>query len=133
VDGQPIKFEIVFEGRVSIGMEHLGGTDVPCLDQPSCIAEKFLANADQGADDAYWGRDIIDLAFMIDGWGIEPAREGLAIARQGYGEVVVRAAGDAARRLQVDDKWRQRCMTRLSVSSPRRLAAGLTALANPLK
>lgn len=129
VGGQPIKFEIVFEGRVSIGMEHLGGAEVPCLDQPSCIAEKFLANADRGADDAYWGRDIIDLAFMIDAWGSKPAREGLAIARRAYGEVVVRAAGDAARRMQADDKWRQQCVARLAVSSPRRLTAGLAALA----
>jgi hypothetical protein len=133
LDGQPMKFEIVFEGRIPLGLEHVGGTDVPCLDRPSCIAEKFLANADRGGDDAYWGRDVIDLAFMIDAWGIEIAKHGLEVARGAYGDVVVRAAGEAAGRLQGDAKWQQKCLERLSMKPSGRLTAGLRALAMPMR
>jgi len=128
MNGRMLKFEIVFEGRVSIVAESVAGTAVPCLDQASCFAEKFLANADRGADDATAGRDIIDLAFMIDAWGVALATEGLAVACDAYGEVVVEAAGQAAARMLVDTAWRRRCIERLAVSDARRMVAGLRAL-----
>jgi hypothetical protein len=127
--GSMLKFEVVFEGRVPIAAESVAGTAVPCLDRVSCFGEKFLANADRGADDESSGRDIIDLAFMIDAWGIDLAAKGLAVARNAYGEVVVEAAGQAAARMLANVAWRRRCIERLALSNVPRLMAGLGALA----
>lgn len=48
VDGEPVKFEIVFEGRLSLTGAAPGLFPVDALDQTSCIAEKLLAHADRG-------------------------------------------------------------------------------------
>jgi len=128
VAGHLLKFEMVLEGRIAIVAEAVPGTEVPCLDQVSCVAEKFLANADRGLDEAFLGRDVIDLSFMIDAWGVGIAKKGLAVAREVYGDVVVKTAGRAAVRMLEDSAWRTRCITRLAVSGTPRLMAGLRAL-----
>ena len=74
IGGSKVKIEIVLEGRVRLNGEPCMGLPVPCLDRVSCFAEKFLANADRGNDEAMLGRDVIDLAFMVEGWGTTPAR-----------------------------------------------------------
>jgi len=64
--GQPIKFEIVREGRID-----LNGTTsrwgVPILSRTDMIAEKLLANADRCLDRAVAYRDAIDLGFLVRG------------------------------------------------------------------
>lgn len=66
VDGEPIKFEIVCEGR--IGLETPGPGDsirgVATLTALDMAASKLLANSDQWADRAVFSRDVIDLAMM---------------------------------------------------------------------
>ena len=66
VDGQPIKFEIVFEARIAL--EAPGADDavcgVPSLTPLDMATSKLLANADRWLDDGVFSRDLIDLAMM---------------------------------------------------------------------
>ena len=64
VDDQPLKFEIISEGRIDLGGVATEPFPVRLLDRSSCFAEKLLANADRGRDESTRSRDIIDLAFM---------------------------------------------------------------------
>jgi hypothetical protein len=90
VDGEPIKIEIVSEGRIALtgSLDPVFG--VPTLSREDLYAEKLLANADRGLDKAQTSRDIIDLAMMIDHWGAIPDRA-WDKARKAYGEHVVKA------------------------------------------
>ena len=129
VGGSKVKMEIVLEGRVEIRGEACAGIPVPCLDRVSCFAEKFLANADRGGDEATLGRDAIDLAFMLEGWAEVPARQGAAVARQAYGDVVDRAVKTAAKKLLDNKAYFKRCVSALSLTDSKTLTAGLERLA----
>ena len=129
IGGSKVKIEIVLEGRVRLNGEPCMGLPVPCLDRVSCFAEKFLANADRGNDEAMLGRDVIDLAFMVEGWGTTPARQGAALARQAYGDIVDRAAKAAANKLLERKDYLKRCVSALTIADPGRLASGLAQLA----
>lgn len=73
VGDDKIKFEIVHEGRIDVTGSMESSLGVPCLDQNSCFAEKFLANSDRWNDESFLSRDVVDLAFMIRlGQGILP-------------------------------------------------------------
>ncbi|MES3020423.1 MAG: nucleotidyl transferase AbiEii/AbiGii toxin family protein [Pseudomonadota bacterium] len=74
VDGMPIKFEIVSEGRIQIEGTPDPYTGVPTLSRSDMYAEKLLANADRWNDKSVASRDIIDLAMMLEGWGPVPIR-----------------------------------------------------------
>ena len=52
IDDEPVKFEIISEGRVSISPDDSSSWPVQPLDDRSCFAQKFLANADRWADKA---------------------------------------------------------------------------------
>lgn len=69
VDGEPIKFEIVSEGRISL--EAPGPGDSTCgvatLTDLDMATSKLLANSDRWADRAVFNRDVIDLAMMEPG------------------------------------------------------------------
>jgi hypothetical protein len=129
VDTAPLKFEIVLEGRVGLVGTRAGPFGVPCLSYADCFAEKLLANADRWSDDAVLSRDIIDLAFMIEGWGKSDAIAGAARARAAYGEVIDRALGDAAQHLLDAEQHRKRCIASLRVVNIKTLTAGLRKLA----
>ena len=129
IAGSKVKIEIVLEGRVQLHGESCMGLTLPCLDRVSCFAEKFLANADRGTDEAMLGRDVIDLAFMLEGWGTTPARQGATLARQAYGDVVDRAASAAAKQLLDRKDYLKRCISALGISDPTLLATGLAHLA----
>jgi len=89
VDGFPIKFEIVREGRIELDGDMDGLLKVPVLSRSDMFAEKLLANADRGLDAATLSRDLIDLAMMIDAWGEIPS-EAWQKARTAYGDSVDR-------------------------------------------
>jgi len=67
VEGKPIKFEIVLEGR--IGLAKPGKKDsilgVASLTKLDMAASKLLANSDRGLDMGMHCRDVIDLAKVI--------------------------------------------------------------------
>ena len=66
VEGKPIKFEIVLEGR--IGLAKPGKKDsvlgVATLTKLDMAASKLLANSDRGLDRGVHCRDVIDLAML---------------------------------------------------------------------
>jgi hypothetical protein len=129
VDDAKLKFEIVLEGRIELAGGGRIGFDVPCLSHADCFAEKLLANADRCRDDAVLSRDIIDLAFMVEGWTRAEALAGATLARGAYGSIVDRSLSEAAQRLLDDAAHRKRCIAALRVVNVKSLTAGLRKLA----
>ena len=127
VDGQPVKFEIIFEGRIPLTGEARSPFPVEVLARPSCFAEKLLANADRGRDASANARDLIDLAFMAAHWPEEDLRSGMATAQSAYGDAVRRELNAALSSLD-DAQYRQRCLDVLSVSDTGAFSEGLRAL-----
>ena len=127
VDGQPVKFEVIFEGRIPLTGEARSPFPVEVLARPSCFAEKLLANADRGRDPSANARDLIDLAFMAANWPEEDLHTGMATAQSAYGDAVRRELDAALSRL-TDADYRQQCLTALSASDTGVLGEGLRAL-----
>jgi hypothetical protein len=127
VDGQPVKFEVIFEGRIPLSGEARSPFPVEVLARSSCFAEKLLANADRGRDPSANARDLIDLAFMAANWPEDDQRTGMATAQSAYGDVVRRELDAVVTSLD-DADYRQRCLTALSVSDTGTFSRGLRAL-----
>ena len=87
VDGIPIKFEIVSEGRIDIAGAIDPVLGVPTLSREDMYAEKLLANADRFGDASVASRDAIDLAMLIEHWGAVPD-QAWAKARRAYGQSI---------------------------------------------
>lgn len=128
-DGIKLKFEVVREARIELQGEKIAGIPVPCLSRRHCFAEKFLANADRGLDASTLSRDIVDLAFMIEGWSKEDANAGMTIARNAYGDTVLRSLAAVTTKMRNDKTYRNRCVEGLAIAEPRVLTAGLKTLA----
>ncbi len=128
LDGEPVKFEIITEGRIRLDADPTAELPVPALDAASCFAEKFLANADRWADRSVLSRDVIDLAFMIKGWGDVAAIAGLERATGAYGDVVADSLAKSARKLKDDSGYFRHCLRELAVSDSRELHSGLRTL-----
>ncbi len=124
-----IKFEIVHEGRIEVSGGVQAGLGVPCLDTDSCFAEKFLANSDRWNDESFLSRDVVDLAFMIEGWGRASFLRGLAVARSAYGESTAAAARFAAKKLLGEKDYFKRCVQGLRLTHTGTLTAGLKKIA----
>lgn len=90
VDGTPIKFEIVAEGRISLEAPefHPFAPKLPTLSSVDRFTEKLLANTDRWPDKSVESRDLIDLGVLCATEGINhdafakaeavyPARESL--------------------------------------------------------
>lgn len=129
IGGEKLKLEIILEGRIALSGGAANGLPVPALDAASCCAEKFLANSDRWGDESALGRDVIDLAFMVTGWGREPMRAGLATATEAYGKAVAADAKRAATKMLERADWRRRCVSALSLSDTRTLLSGLRVIA----
>ena len=127
VDGQPLKFEIIAEGRIDLTGVAVDPFPIQLLDHTTCFAEKFLANADRGRDESTRSRDLIDLAFMSAHWPAEELSDGLALAIDAYGDAVFRELSASLTRFR-DRKYRQLCTTGLAVSNLAALTRGLRAL-----
>ena len=127
VDGEPVKFEIVFEGRLSLTGTAPGLFPVDALDQTSCIAEKLLAHADRGLDDSTHARDLVDLAFMAASWPAASWNPAMEAAESAYGAVVAREL-DAGLSRFGNRTRRRRCVEALGVTDTRTLARGLRLL-----
>jgi hypothetical protein len=129
-DARPIKFEIVFEGRIPLAdplpEDRIDG--VWTLASADKVATKLMANSDRWADDAVWSRDLVDLAMLTHGGTADPA--GVAKAVRAYGEGVVNDFERARTRLLARDKWLARCMQRLGMTMAEAdLRAKLTGMA----
>ncbi|MCF7821547.1 MAG: nucleotidyl transferase AbiEii/AbiGii toxin family protein [Mariprofundaceae bacterium] len=119
VDDQPIKFEIVLEGRMTL--EPPGAKDAVCgiatLTPLDMATSKLLANSDRWADAGVFSRDVIDLAMMKP----SPAllREAVAKAEPAYGAAVCHDLESAIQRLQDRPEWLDRCMGVMTITQPR--------------
>ncbi len=127
VDGEPVKFEIISEGRLTLHGATTALFPVAALDQASCIAEKLLAHADRGLDDSTHARDLVDLAFMAARWPSTSWRPAMEAAESAYGPVVAREL-DAGLSRFADRTRRRRCREALGVTDPRTLSRGLRIL-----
>ena len=113
VDGQPVKFEIVSEGRIAITGAMDPQFGVPTLSRVDLYAEKLLANADRWADRSVLSRDIIDLAAMTLHWGPIPDAA-WDKATEAYGDHL-RQAYNSALELVSDKRYLQGCLEAMQV------------------
>lgn len=118
VDAQPVKFEIIFEGRVALSdpgpQDQICGVAALTLDDR--VATKLMANSDRWADDSVMSRDLIDLAMLTDTGTLSAAGVGKAV--QAYGESVVVDLGRAKDHLLTRQGRLQQCMRNLQVRVP---------------
>lgn len=116
---QPIKFEIVLEGRIElaapVAADEICG--IACLTSLDMATSKLLANSDRWADDGVFSRDVIDLAMMRP--SLPLLRKAVAKAEQAYGESICRDLGKAIDRIQNRHGWLERCMQVMAMSLPK--------------
>lgn len=90
VDGHPVKFEIIYEGRISLSDPNPSERicKVWTLATEDRVATKLMANSDRWADDSVMGRDIIDLAMLTETGALSAM--GVAKAVRAYGNSVIK-------------------------------------------
>ena len=116
---QPIKFEIVLEGRIDL---EIPGTDdevcgVATLTSLDMLTSKLLANSDRWNVDGVFSRDVIDLAMMTP--SLPMLRKAVAKSEQAYGETICQDLDKAIGRLQMRHDWMDRCMKAMSMNIPK--------------
>ncbi len=116
VEGVPVRFEVVLEGRIPLRCETVDALPVPVLARTDLFAEKLLANCDRWADRSAFARDVLDLLVMSAHWGPIPA-EAIEIASKAYGPAVLTAFERATQALASDPAYLARCFDALAVSS----------------
>lgn len=116
VDGQPIKFEIVFEARIALqapaDADALCG--VPTLTRLDMATSKLLANSDRWMDDGVFSRDLIDLAMLQP--RLPLLRNAVTKAEGAYGDSIRRDLQRAIARMQQRTGWLERCMRMMAVT-----------------
>lgn len=119
VAAQPIKFEILLEGRVEL--ERPGAGDEVCgvatLTPVDMLTSKLLANSDRWNDDGVFSRDLIDMAMMAPTLSL--LRRAVAKAEQAYGQSVCQDLDRAIGRLHTRRDWMDRCMNALAMNVPK--------------
>jgi len=125
IDDEPIKFEIVNEARIDLSGVFIERLHVPCLDRACCFAEKVLANDDRGLDESVASRDVIDIAYMIQSWGMQEFIEGVNKARDAYGEGALAALRAGARKLLENKTYFKKCTASHGITDVITLASGL--------
>ena len=121
VAGQPIKFEIVHEGRIELSPPEVGDEvcEIATLTPLDMAASKLLANSDRWADDGVFNRDVIDLAMM--GPSLDLLRQAVAKAETAYGQAILRDLKKAIDRLQQRHDRLERCIEALAMTQPKAL------------
>ena len=121
VAGEPVKLEIVLEGRIELDAP-VAGNDIcgiATLTSLDMATSKLLANSDRWSDDGVFSRDVIDLAMMSPSLSL--LRAAVAKAQGAYGESVLRDLGKAIDKLQSRKDGLERCMRAMSMSLPKAL------------
>lgn len=111
---QPIRFEVVREGRINLHGHFDEDLGVPTLAPADMFAEKLLANADRCQDRSVAYRDAFDLGMLVKAYGQIPA-DAIDKAQTAYGPDIERKVAwvvgkhrdkgelrDAAEALQMD-------------------------------
>lgn len=128
-----VKFEIIREARISLSTSPgaaLAGVTVPVLSHADSFAEKFLANADRGLDAATNSRDIIDLAFMIQGWQHDAAAAGWQCAAAAYGKSIDHALDAVTTKIKRELAYRKKCFETLQITETKQCMTGIDVLAS---
>ena len=117
VDQQPIKFEIVHEGRMVFEAptqsdQVLGVATLNLEDQ---VASKLLANSDRWNDDSVFSRDLLDLAVLP----VSDQEWGRAVdkAECAYGLSIRRDLRRALQRMCEQPGWLERCQQMLAIQA----------------
>lgn len=124
----PIKFDIIYEGRIQVEGVMNSSLGVPTLTASCAVAEKLLANADRGLDRLFRSRDVIDLAFISLDLDDATFRTGYELAEKVYGKTILRDLNEVIKRLELDAKYRRECLKELLIDDPKRLRDGLARL-----
>ena len=121
VQEQPIKFEIVLEGRITLDAPAPSDTlcGIAALTPLDMVTSKLLANSDRCMDDGVFSRDLIDLAMMAA--PLPLLRQAVAKAEQAYGPSILRDLDKAIRRMQERQTWLDRCMQAMAIDVPKAL------------
>ena len=118
---QPIKFEIILEGRIELAAPT--AKDLVCgistLTVLDMVASKLLANSDRWADDGVFSRDLIDLAMMQP--RLPLLRQAIAKAEAAYGPAIRVDLEKAIHLLQQRQGWLERCMQAMAITLPKAL------------
>ena len=121
VEGKPIKFEIVLEGR--IGLAKPGKKDrilgVASLTKLDMAVSKLLANSDRGLDVGMHCRDVIDLAML--NLSKSEFAEATTKSEAAYGEAILKDLAKVIGMLSEANGLLERCMKAMDVSVPRAL------------
>lgn len=121
VQGKPIKFEIVLEGRIALASprkkDSIAG--VATLTRLDMAASKLLANSDRGLDMGMHCRDVIDLAML--NLSKTEFLEAVTKSKQAYGEAILKDLTKVIDRLGEATGLLERCMTAMDISVPRAL------------
>ncbi|MBN8726455.1 MAG: nucleotidyl transferase AbiEii/AbiGii toxin family protein [Xanthomonadales bacterium] len=118
LDGTPIKFEIVHEGRIELELPGTGDAvlGISTLTGADLVASKLLANSDRWRDDSVFSRDVIDLAMMSP--TLPMFRRALAKSAAAYGDAVINDLGRALEALAQRPGRLQQCMDALAITLP---------------
>lgn len=116
---QPIKFEIVLEGRIPLAAptprdEVCGIATLTPLDMATT---KLLANSDRWRDDGVFSRDLIDLAMMSPSLSL--LRQAVAKAEQAYGQAIRQDLDKAINGVKERHGWLERCMQVMAMTLPK--------------
>jgi len=125
---EPVKFEIIVEGRIALegaADERLG---VPILSPKCAIAEKLLANADRGRAREHRSRDLIDLAFVSLQVDEETFVGGHRLAQSAYGHSITKELQEVLKVLNLDASYRASCIEDLLIEDGKALRKGLDRL-----
>ena len=121
VEGKPIKFEIVLEGRISLAEP--GQKDsvlgVATLMKIDMAVSKLLANSDRGLDVGMHCRDVIDLAMLS--LNKSEFAEATTKGEAAYGEAILKDLAKVIGMLGEANGLLERCMKAMDVSVPRAL------------
>ena len=118
VDGAPVKFELIFEGRITLD-DPLPGDRIAGvwrLTHDDQVATKLMANSDRWADESVMSRDLMDLAMLSHDGGL-PA-PALAKARHAYGDSVLSDLAKAQQRLLEREGRLKQCMRAMGMTMP---------------
>jgi hypothetical protein len=125
IDRELIKFEIVNEARIDLSGLLIERLHVPCLDRVCCFAEKLLANDDRGLDESVASRDVIDIAFMIEAWGMRAFIDGADKACDAYSKGAEASLRASALKLLENKTYFKKCVTAHAISDVKTLVSGL--------
>jgi hypothetical protein len=122
VDDQPVKFEIVFEGRIALAdpLQEDKVCGVWTLRLEDMVATKLMANSDRWADSAVMSRDLVDLAMLGDHAGGLPDA-GIAKALHAYGDSIVTDLDKARQSLLGREGRLEHCMRAMGIHLPAQL------------